>query len=201
MTCKKEYRKSKYKKNIKTNIFISCEGKTEKTYFNSLNYIYDNIHVIAKHNQKTSAIDVVQNFNDLFKNEDISNDDLKFCAFDKDKNNTSQLLDAKKIATAKKIRVLFSNPCFEIWLYWHFEAKRRETNSKNLKDYMFYKDGFSNYSNDIFLAKKLEKYLENAITVAKNARLEHKRNNIDTYVGNSNPYTDIDEFINLISEI
>lgn len=201
MICKKEYRKSKYKKNIKKNIFISCEGKTEKTYFNSLNYIYDNIHIIAKHNQKTSAIDVVQNFNDLFKNEDISNDDLKFCAFDKDKNNASQLIDAKKIANAKKIKILFSNPCFEIWLYWHFEAKRRETNSKILKDYMSYKDGFSNYSNDIFLAKKLEKYLGNAITVAKNARLEYKRNDIDTYVGNSNPYTDIDKFINLISEI
>lgn len=198
----KEYRKQ-INKNLrqKTNIYISCEGKTEKTYFESLNSIYKNVYIKAKYNKKTSAKDVVNNFATLFKNDDIDDNDLKFCAFDKDNNSDKQLEQATKLATRNNIRILFSNPCFEIWLYWHFENSRSPKTSSELKNYFLYKDNFQNYVSDSFLAKKLESKIQQAKTISQNVEITYKRDDINIYTNDGNPYNSIHTLITCILQI
>ena len=202
MSKTRELRK-KFNRNLKqkTNIYISCEGKTEKTYFESLNSIYKDVLIKAKYNKRTSAIDVVNNFNILFQNEDIDDDDLKFCVFDKDSNTQEQLNQALIISNQQNIQILFSNPCFEIWLYWHFESSRRNKTSHELKNYMQYKDGFSNYMNDLYIAMKLQDNLQQAITISKNSEISFQRDSIQQYSEESNPSTSVYNLLERIQKI
>lgn len=191
----KEYRKRLKQRIQKTNIYVSCEGKTEKTYFESLNSVFNHVYVQARYNQRTNALNVVNNFNRLFANKDIDNKDIKYCAFDRDENTQNEINLALETAKRQNINVLYSNPCFEIWLYWHFEATRSPRKSKDLKLYMEYKDNFKNYKEDKLLALKLKDNIKQAKTVAKNAQIELNRNNINRYSLDSNPSTNIYELI------
>ena len=200
MTCKKEYRKKIKTKYQKQNIYISCEGKTEQTYFKSLNNIFKNVKILAKYDNDTSALGVVNNFDILFKNENIDKNDLKYCAFDKDDNAVQQIEEAIRLARKKNMKVLFSNPCFEIWLYWHFENKRSATTSTKLKQYISCHTGYSDYKNDGTLATKLNNKLKQAMQIASNTRLTLRNDNISIYSEDANPTTNIDELLSTLIE-
>lgn len=53
------------------------------------------------------------------------------CLVDRDKHETLQ--DAFRLATEEDIRVLVSNPCFELWLLWHLEDWRRHSSSRDVQ--------------------------------------------------------------------
>ena len=53
------------------------------------------------------------------------------CLVDCDKHETLQ--DALRLATKENIRVLVSNPCFELWLLWHLEDWRRHSSSRDVQ--------------------------------------------------------------------
>lgn len=53
------------------------------------------------------------------------------CLVDCDNHETLQ--DAFRLATEEDIRVLVSNPCFELWLLWHLEDWRHHSSSRNVQ--------------------------------------------------------------------
>ena len=191
--------RNKSKRSVRKNIFISCEGMTEKTYINSLKPYFNDVAVIkAKYDTRTSALDVVQNFETLFKTEVVEKGDLKLCVFDCDKNTDVQLNLAKMKALAENKKILFSNPCFEIWLYWHFDKKIKNINQNKLKDFLSNEAGLKNYENDEQLYSKLIDKLSTAIDKAQKREQIVKEEGIEPISKNSEPYSDIYKLIDYL---
>ena len=189
-------------RSVRKNIFISCEGKTEKTYINSLKPYFNKVAVIkVKHDTRTSALDVVQNFETLFKNEVIEKSDIKLCVFDCDKNTNEQLNLAKLKALKKKKKILFSNPCFEIWLYWHFDKKIKNINQDKLKDFISNEAGLKNYENDEQIYSKLIDKLYKAIDKAKKREQIVTEEGIEPISRASEPYSDMYKLIEYLKQL
>lgn len=187
------------KRSVRKNIFISCEGKTEKTYIDSLKPYFNDVAVIkAKYDTRTSALDVIQNFDTLFKTEVVEKGDLKLCIFDCDKNTDEQLTLAKMKALAENKQILFSNPCFEIWLYWHFDKKIKNINQDKLKDFISNEAGLKNYENDKQIYSKLIDKLSKAIYKAKKREQIIKEEGIEPISKNSEPYSDMYKLIDYL---
>lgn len=186
-------------RSVRKNIFISCEGKTEKTYINSLKPYFNNVAVIkVKHDTRTSALDVVQNFETLFKKEVIEKSDIKLCVFDCDKNTNEQLNLAKLKALNEDKKILFSNPCFEIWLYWHFDKKIKTVNASTLKKFLSDDCELGEYWKDTNLYSKMKGKINIAIAKAKTRHEELKRLEIEPLSQQSNPYSNIFDLIDCI---
>jgi hypothetical protein len=58
--------------------------------------------------------------------------DEVWCVFDVDKHHT--LAAAVALAERQSLRVAISNPCFELWLLWHFEDYSKPATAASLKD-------------------------------------------------------------------
>ena len=188
------------KLSVRKNIFISCEGKTEKAYIDSLKPYFNDVAVIkAKYDTRTSALDVVQNFETLFKKEVVEKGDLKLCVFDCDKNTDEQLNLAKLKAINENKQILFSNPCFEIWLYWHFDKKLKTVNASTLKKLLSDDCGLGEYWKDTNLYSKLKENINKAIDKAKKRERIVKEQNIDPIARNSEPYSDMHKLIDYLN--
>ena len=130
-----------------------------------------------------------------------SKDDLKFCVFDCDDNSSEHLKAAEKLAKQKGIDIIFSNPCFEIWLYWHFENSMGSKTSSSLKNFIASQSGFHDYKNDKSIAEKLDKNLKKAIKTAIKYETEHKKVGTGQYSVNSNPSTGVYKLFQRINVI
>ena len=53
------------------------------------------------------------------------------CLVDYDNHETLQ--DALRLASKENIRVLVSNPCFELWLRWHLDDWHRHSSSRDIQ--------------------------------------------------------------------
>ncbi|RRD03376.1 RloB domain-containing protein [Arachnia propionica] len=60
-----------------------------------------------------------------------SDHDWVVCLVDRDEHQT--LEEAFELARKHGIRVLVSNPCFDVWLLWHFKDWTRHSDSKKLQ--------------------------------------------------------------------
>lgn len=188
------------KLSVRKNIFISCEGKTEKTYIDSLKPYFNDVAVImAKYDTRTSALDVVQNFETLFKKEVVEKGDLKLCVFDCDKNTDEQLNLAKLKAINENKKILFSNPCFEIWLYWHFDKKIKNINQDKLKDFISNEAGLKNYENDRQIYSKLIDKLSRAVDKAQKREQIVKEEGIEPISKSSEPYSGMYKLIDYLN--
>ena len=108
-------------------MLIVCEGKlTEENYFSGVRRQF---HIpkelvrleLAKGNPKT-VVDLAVSL----KNKNLAQNTLSsgsrfeqvWCVFDRDSH--AHIPDAQQKAQAHKIRIAFSNPCFELFLLLHF---------------------------------------------------------------------------------
>lgn len=180
-------------KSVKKNVYISCEGKAEKNYLNSLKKRFANK---AKFNisqsNRTAAKDVVSNLKMRYGSEYKKND-LKYCIFDKDDNSKKDLEDAKKLADKIGAKIIYSNPCFEIWLLWHFESDfsiqdSRENLKKRVENLIK-----TDYCNAEDLFGILNENFNNAQTNYLHRKAEMERYDIPFYSIESNPYSNFDE--------
>ena len=187
---------------------LSCEGKTEVNYFEALNqtslsekYTFKSCY----NKSKNRADQVVERLFNHWTDIDYEKD-LLFAVYDKDENTPSQHNRAKQIIDDKinqfnskglsiDPKIIFSNPCFEIWIYYHFENNNKTMNAHELKNYC--KKLHSQYTDfpKQFL-QKLEDKREKAIQHAKLRLVDLERNNINTFSTNSGPNTNM----NLIFE-
>ncbi len=107
-------------------LWIFCEGKTEKRYFENLRVTEHLRLKIVPLEAGVSRADQILDkalkfYNREFKiNTDSfdSDRDIVACVFDRDDNNTSEIFDTIR-RTRGKIEIIYSNPCFEFWILCH----------------------------------------------------------------------------------
>ncbi len=119
MCSKKFDRKSK---NI-ISILIVCEGETEVQYFKALMNIFKlgkrsiNLQTSKNRTEPIQVVKKAQNFIDTYKE--------IYCVFDKDTHKTFEdaMREIEEIKKDKKINIksIISIPCFEYWIFLHYE--------------------------------------------------------------------------------
>ncbi len=179
-----------YKKIRSTkNIWLFCEGKkTEKNYFNGLITTERIGNVIVKDSNRTDSIGLLREAI-TFKKSNGKIGDEYYCIFDRNSNTNKRLNEIIDLARQNKIKIIFSNPCFEYWVLCHFEGyinsiEFDELNSK-LKKHFGYKKGDPN----IYIKTKGK--LDNAVKNAKEVRNKHNKKSIRLISRDSNPFTEV----------
>lgn len=123
----------------------------------------------------------------------IDQGDSVWCVFDKDNNTDQQLSEAKQLAQKHKFNIAFSNPCFEIWFYCHYENSTAHISCcgellKKLKNI----DQLKCYNkNSPPSYKDLKNDQETAITNAERLVQFHKSEKHEIISALSNPSTQI----------
>ena len=180
---------------FKSKVLILCEGLTEKNYFNAMKEDFrlpKTIGVEVFQSNKVDCKGVVEDAIKKAKREGIQE---IFVVFDHD--NQAKRDEAFKLASNKKIKVIFASICFESWYLLHFKNSTKAFASeaeleKELKKCVgmekYEKNDFKHYS---ILKDKLVLAKSNA----ENVRLSVIQNNYGVEIFNLNPYTNVDELV------
>lgn len=116
-------------------ILIGTEGKnkTEIGYFNQFNRIQKNFRVRFSSGNSTDSMGIVEDIKRSKDGLDFRADDLAFAVFDADLWGTrgKQIQQAINYAEKQEIKVILSNPCFEVWFVLHFEDGRAPYDSSD----------------------------------------------------------------------
>lgn len=185
---------------LKKKIYIYCEGKTEKIYFDILNKKYNEtsrIQVKAKEVGETShrlidyAISDINNKSSKEKNK-IGQ---VIIIFDKDEISDQEVEKLFQKADRHDIKIAFSNINFETWLLMHFEdvdfAYSKQDLNKKMKKY-FNVDNYQEHKGNIKTLAKIEGFINRAM---KNGL------NFENYPSpqiHNNPYTNLRYIIHSI---
>jgi len=182
-------------------IYLICEGKnmTERKYFNNFKN-RDNKFNLYIENSDSDPIHMFKQAENIIQREELDSKrgDKVFWLIDLDLSE--ERLNKLNVFSKKKskkcdINIILSNPCFEIWLLYHFTKNPKiVTSSKLVKELM--KEYVPNYreSMDIFDLYHLENKIETAI---KNSIEKNKSYN-DKSVIEKNPYTEVQNLIEFL---
>ena len=125
--------KEEFRRKRKPSIFIVCEGrnKTEKTYFNHFNERNASFNLRVFDSESTDITSMAKKATSLFINYQLDLDigDKVYCLVDLDLEPSKHEKFLKAKETYKKIEIIPSNPCFEIWYLLHSKkvSRRLET--------------------------------------------------------------------------
>lgn len=97
-----------------------CEGETEVDYFCELARNL-RVHVHICKGEGTDPRSIFNTAKRKAKGDGVKYDAI-FCVFDRD-NDYSSFLEAIELCKAKKFIPIVSNPCFELWLFLHFQIR------------------------------------------------------------------------------
>lgn len=202
---KKQIRETKRSRNlrpIKQNIYISCEGDAEEAYLNGLKRRYSRVATIKISNSSpnTAAPNVVKNLKKKFKNE-YNREDLKYCIFDCDNNTQAQLEEARRLANIEHAEIIFSNPCFEIWLLWHYEnnlafQSSRDALKRRIETYI--RPEYWSYKEIPTLYDLVHNNTNQAVLNFEQRKTELLQDSVAAYSRESNPYSN---FYDLITKL
>ena len=183
MRNRKAYKPKQRNSNTRTPkriLLIKAEGKnkTEINYFN--NFKSDTINVVLAKGNETDPENMMQQLVKQYNSDDLGDDDLAVCLVDADFDSSkdAQLKAAEKlIPKEKNIKLIVSNPCFELWFICHFiYTTRNYTNTDDVlkslnshipdyeKNSLTVFDNLKNNGNEddaIHNAKRLEQYCLN----------------------------------------
>ena len=180
---------------FKSKVLILCEGLTEKNYFNAMKEDLGLPKTIGVDVFQSNKVDCKGVVDESIKKAKREGFEKIFVVFDHD--NQPKREEAFKLASDKKIKVIFSSICFESWYLFHFRNSTRafaseETLERELKKCVgmerYEKNDFKHYS---ILKEKLEIAKSNA----ENNRVSVIQNNPDAEIFNLNPYTNVDELV------
>ena len=178
-------------------LLLVCEGKnkTERKYFSHYKVRECLYRVEIKDSEATDVMGMAKRASNLYKEYqmDIALGDQAFCLIDMDLREDKYNAYLKARQKYPNITFIVSNPCFEIWLLYHFtENPRAESSSQAVKEQMKKYIPEYNESMDVYAQYDLkEKYMV-AIkrSEKKNALYEEKRTLVDR-----NPYTEVQKLI------
>ena len=181
-------------------ILIGTEGKnkTEIGYFNKFNRIQKNFRVRFSSGNSTDSMGIVEDIKRARAKLKFHAGDLAFAVFDADLWGTrgKQIQQAINYAEKQEIKVILSNPCFEVWFVLHFEDGRAPYDSSDkvidkLKQYV------PDYEKSRDMFELLHGNMEKAISRAEQLRRYHEDN--DTLkLSEQNPMTDVDRLVKLL---
>lgn len=105
-------------------LVIICEGrKNEPNYFNFFNNLAPRLklEIIPNENNKSSPSHLIKNAQTFIDENKINDGDYKlWFVLDIDLWK-KQIHDLHKESKNRNWQVALSNPCFEVWLYYHFQ--------------------------------------------------------------------------------
>ena len=188
-----DYRSREPKLKAKPKILLSCEGETEKIYFN--NFIKRNAPYILEFalGNETDPVNLVKNLEKSIhkKGLDVELGDRAICILDTDttKKRDKILKEAKEIALGNNIKMMFFSPSFEIWFLLHLTfTSSYMTNRELLKRLKQYIPSYTKTSN---IYDQLAAKMKVAIRNAKRLKKFQEENGKLLGSVEANPYTDI----------
>lgn len=137
----KKVKPSLYKietKEVNKIILIVAEGQSEKLYFESFPVITLSVEAIELGGQ--SKLKLIEATESIINNSDKTFDEV-WCVFDMDikqgKKEFSDFDNAIKSGLSKGFKIAYSNDCFELWYYLHYNY----TDQKNHRSFYYKKLG------------------------------------------------------------
>jgi len=174
--------------------FLVVEGRSEKTYF--ANFSRRNCPVKSFVAPSGDPVGLVRQAMTLIEKGrvDLDDQDEMWCVFDRDNNSQDSIDDAVTIARKNGFNIAFSNPCFEIWLLWHFEDtfSCREISQNLVKELKPYLGEYCK-TKDYF--DSLSPNTNDAISRAKRAKEMLLQNGKKEFTREFNPSSNIYELI------
>ena len=122
-----EFSRSRRERRRKPVLFIICEGsETEVNYFKRFRSRDSLIEIRPFVSKHKSVLSLVEHARDLIKQEPYypEDGDQLWCVFDRNGNTNEQLAKAETMAARLNYKIVFSNPCFELWFLLHFTDQR-----------------------------------------------------------------------------
>lgn len=106
-------------------IIVFCEGEnTEPSYFNRFSRQESRLKIELyspdESNPNNTPEGLLKRAKRYKKTNDLRNDDSIWLVFDSDNNTDEDLMRVRQSADAHHIYLSQSNPCFEVWLYYHY---------------------------------------------------------------------------------
>jgi hypothetical protein len=157
---------------------IACEGgKREPGYFNIFqylsrkikvdvieNYITDN-EMLRDYENKSAPKWVLDRAMRYIEKNDLKDEDDLWFVIDKDRWNDAQIRElATYCEKYPNWHLVISNPCFEVWLYFHKKSDITSTISVSCNDF---KSEISTFEKGGYHPLKFIPYFQDAITNAK----------------------------------
>ncbi|PIT84581.1 hypothetical protein COU37_02515 [Candidatus Micrarchaeota archaeon CG10_big_fil_rev_8_21_14_0_10_45_29] len=183
-------------------MWIFCEGKTEKNYFEKYKHMESvrGIRVEAIRARKTDALGIISEAIEFMGKSDYLKGDILFCVFDRNGNTNEQLSKVEKIAKDNGVCLAFSNPCFEYWILCHYEyckdgGEYGDIKKKIERHMGEYRKGDSGVYGRIRSKTQL------AIKNAEKMKNAHERNRVKLIRRESNPVTLVYEIFKCIEKI
>jgi len=182
-------------------LWIFCEGKTEKLYFDKLRFEerISRLKIKSLQSGYKNADGIVKEATDFISRRDFQEGDLIACVFDRDANSNEQLKKARSIGETKGILISFSNPCFEYWILCHcgYFAGQYEQGGIIAE----ITSRITNYKkNDPDLYSKTKNKIQDAINNAEKIKNKHIKEKTIILSRESNPLTLVFELINTINK-
>lgn len=159
---------------------IATEGReTEKQYFAMFHDSRIKIEVLATGDDNKSAPQYVLDRLDEFTQKyDLSSDDTLWLMFDVDRWGEKNISTICRQAKQKKYRLAISNPCFEVWLFLHFDNLNHV--DAQCKECKYFEDKLRNnlasYNKSNLNLDLFKNYIEEAVQRAKNLHSSHQQN-------------------------
>lgn len=202
-------RRPERRKRVKGKLFIICNGtKTEVNYFKSLSlslgkqskYLVDAKAVNAS---PSDMIHKVAERKIKLKGFDKELDNI-YCVFDVDEfidNNKERFVQTIHEAKENNINLIWSNPCFELWILNHFNFSGSEMNAAECTEALKkkYKNELSkDYSKTTpNLYNDLQSKIQNA--VANSSKYQFNQSSLEKI--SINPSTNVHILVNKILEL
>lgn len=164
-------------RNIKSFVLIVTEGEvTEPQYFQHVFSLIRNNYrlkfkVVPPANGESAPIRLIDVANAERDTLGLLSNDLIYVVCDKDRIAYEQLSLCRSQFSSKNQRILLSNPCFEIWLYFHVDIDiGMELTFEELINILQSQLGYSRGRKRIDVSLLTESMLCNAIAKAKELR-------------------------------
>ncbi len=181
-------------RSIKPKIRIFCEGETEKTYFYYLKSKYKINLDIEKKDAQEKLLQLTKK-HVKYHNLQLEEKDSVWCVMDVEENKKKWLEkikpQIKQFEKEKNHFVVFSNPCFEVWLLLYFKYIIKKITAKELEEELskIFKEKYKKGKN---LKKYLKSYKFEETTAIENSKKlvkYHKPKELTNY--ENNPITTV----------
>ncbi|MFC1741610.1 RloB family protein [Nanoarchaeota archaeon] len=188
-------------------LWLFCEGKTEKRYFENLRVTeHLRLKIVPKEAGVSRADQIldkaVRFLNGEFKVNGDSFDrarDMVACVFDKDDNNTPEVFEAVR-SRCGDVKIIYSNPSFEYWILCH-EGYYNSPAYNQAQVYDLVKEKLDiDTKKETELYVKIKNNLETAKTNAKRIQKVHEDAGTELISRDSTPLSLTYRLIELIDE-
>ena len=199
----KQVRKNKTTRIRKKLMVIGTEGsnKTEEIYFREMERRQNNYHVLFVPGNETDPVNIVKNTIRAKKKEalSINQGDIAVSVFDLDveEKKKQQLYEAKKLAENENVRIVTSNPCFEVWYLEHFgyTSKSFQNSTEVIKDLVKHCPKYQKNSCEIELFYPLTEVAIRNCRLLSEFQKNHGSETIEEF---NNPRTDVFKVVELL---